>query len=100
MLNGADLHDSFRDTDQVECKKKTEEAYEMDIQALRKRLDFMDFSKASYGSSEKCSVFSINSTKQAALEKRTTAKTQVLMKSMQQKWFKDKENEDPIRETI
>jgi hypothetical protein len=44
MVGHADFNDSEKDTEKQEKKKMNEEAYQTDIKALRKRLDFLEMS--------------------------------------------------------
>jgi len=50
ILGKVDLEDSYKNSDQMKQKINIEEAYQADIKALRKWLDFLEMSWGSIGS--------------------------------------------------
>ena len=45
IIGNAKFNESIKNTDHLEKKLANEEAYQSDINGLRKRLDFLEFSK-------------------------------------------------------
>ena len=52
LVGGAHLSSSNQNTDQMKIKQENETEYQKDIQALRRRLDFLEMSRGSTGSSD------------------------------------------------